>query len=140
MLFRSLLLRLEDDSQTAVRRIALLARRRMGQPEIARFLADADPRLVTEAARAINDVPIPGAMPSLAKLLASDKCPTNAVTRAINANFRLGGPEPARNVANYAARNAAPPALRVEALNALSDWNKPSPLDRVMGLWRPIRP
>ena len=135
-----LLLRLEDDSRTAVRRIALLARRRMGQPEIARFLVDADPRLVTEAARAINDVPIPGAMPSLAKLLASDKCPTNAVTRAINANFRLGGPEPARNVATYAARNDAPPALRVEALNALSDWNKPSPLDRVMGLWRPIQP
>ena len=135
-----LLAKLEGDSQTAVRRIALLARRRMGQPEIARFLVDADPRLVTEAARAINDVPIPGAMPSLAKLLASDKCPTNAVTRAINANFRLGGPERARNVATYAARNEAPPALRVEALNALSDWNKPSPLDRVMGLWRPIQP
>jgi len=135
-----LLAKLEGDSQPAVRRIALLTQRRMGQPEIARFLADADPRLATEAARAINDVPIPGAMNALAQLLTSDNCPTNAVTRAINANFRLGGPEPARTVATYAARKDAPPALRVEALNALSDWNKPSPLDRVMGLWRPIAP
>ena len=135
-----LLRKLEGDSQPAVRRIALLARRRMGQPEIARFLADPDPRLVTEAARAINDVPIAEAMPALAKLLASDNCPTNAVTRAINANFRLSGADRARSVAAYAARLDAPPALRVEALNALSEWNKPSPLDRIMGLWRPIQP
>ena len=37
-----------------------------GDPGIARFLKDADPRLVLEAARAINDVPIDGAMPALA--------------------------------------------------------------------------
>ena len=132
--------KLEGDTNPAIRRIALLAHRRMGQPEIARFLTDPDPRLVTEAARAINDVPITGALPALAKLLGATNCPNNAVTRAINANFRLGGTDRARSIAVYATRTNAPPALRVEALNALSDWNKPSPLDRVMGLWRPIAP
>ncbi len=135
-----LLAKLEGDANPVVRRIALLAHRRMGQPEIARFLTDPEPRLVTEAARAINDVPIAGAMTALAKLLGAANCPNNAVTRAINANFRLGGTDRARSIAVYATRTNAPPALRVEALNALSDWNKPSPLDRVMGLWRPIAP
>lgn len=133
-----LLAKFEDDSQPNVRRIALLAHRRMNSPEIKRFLTDADPRLVTEAARAINDAPINSAMPDLAALLASDRLPTNAVTRAINANFRLGGAARAKAVAAYAARKDAPPALRVEALDALKDWKNPSPLDRVMGLWRPV--
>lgn len=135
-----LLAKFAAHSQPTVRRIALLAHRRMNSPEIKRFLADSDPRLVTEAARAINDVPIVGAMSELAKLLGATNCPTNAVTRAINANFRLGGPERARSVATYATRTNAPTALRVEALNALGDWNRPSPLDRVMGIWRPVAP
>ena len=46
------------DQSPAVRMGVLLALRRLGDPEIARFLNDPDPRLVLEAARAINDVPI----------------------------------------------------------------------------------
>jgi quinoprotein glucose dehydrogenase len=109
----------------------------MENAAVKRFLADTDPRLMTEAARAINDVPIRAGMPDLAALLTLDRCPTNAVTRAINAAFRLGGAEHAKTVAAYAARTNVPAALRVEALEALRDWGRPSPLDRVMGLWRP---
>ena len=47
-----------DDASPAVRMAVLLALRRTSDPEVARYLNDADPLLVTEAARAINDAPI----------------------------------------------------------------------------------
>ena len=47
-----------QDESPAVRMGVLLALRRLGDPEIARFLGDSDPRLLLEAARAIHDVPI----------------------------------------------------------------------------------
>ena len=56
------------DESPAARMGVLLALRRLGDPEIARFLDDPDPRLVLEAARAIHDVPIAAAMPRLAAL------------------------------------------------------------------------
>src|SRR5262249_6778457 len=46
------------DPSVAVRRAALLALRRQGSGEVARFLADSDASVVLEAARAINDVPV----------------------------------------------------------------------------------
>ncbi len=58
-----------DDPSPAVRMGVLLALRRTEDPDVARFLNDADPLLVVEAARAINDVPIDAAMPELAALV-----------------------------------------------------------------------
>ena len=52
----------------SVRMGALLAMRRLERPEVAQFLSDAEPHLVTEAARAINDVPIDAAMSDLAQV------------------------------------------------------------------------
>ena len=63
-----------DDASPSARMGVLLAMRRLGDPEIGRFLKDADPRLVLEAARAINDVPIDGAMPALAELPLTSVC------------------------------------------------------------------
>ena len=40
-----------DDASPRVRMGVLLAMRRLGDPEIGRFLKDADPRIVLEAAR-----------------------------------------------------------------------------------------
>lgn len=48
---------------------ALLALRRLELGMITNYLSDPDPLLVVEAARAINDAPIPDAMPALAALL-----------------------------------------------------------------------
>ena len=48
-----------------------LALRRLGRPEVAMFLHDPQPALVTEAARAINDAQIEGAQPELAHMLGS---------------------------------------------------------------------
>ncbi len=58
-----------DDPSPAVRMGVLLALRRTEDPDVARYLNDADPLLVVEAARAINDVPIDAAMPELAALV-----------------------------------------------------------------------
>ena len=48
--------------------VTLLAYRLRADPNVARFLADPDPLLMLEAARAINDVPITNALPALAAL------------------------------------------------------------------------
>ncbi len=57
------------DPSPAVRLGALLALRRLERPECALFLKDEQLHIVLEAARAINDLPIEGALPQLAELL-----------------------------------------------------------------------
>jgi quinoprotein glucose dehydrogenase len=132
--------RAAEDASAAVRLAALLAWRRLEKPEVARFLNDADPRLVLEAARAINDVPIPEAMPKLAALVDRTGLATPVLYRVLNARFRTGKPEDAQALAAFAARPGAPEALRLEALRELAEWEKPSGRDRIMGLWRPLEP
>lgn len=56
------------DVSPAVRKAAAVAFRMRGETEIAPMLQDSDPLVVLEAARAINDLPIPGAQPALATL------------------------------------------------------------------------
>src|SRR5204863_6766033 len=63
--------RLVNDKSLAVRMAAVIALRRQERPEVALFLKDSDPTIVLEAARAINDLPIPGALPKLAALIDS---------------------------------------------------------------------
>jgi quinoprotein glucose dehydrogenase len=141
---------LMKSSDVKVRRGALLALRRLEDKSIQEFLSDPDPRLVIEAARAINDVPITNGFPALANKLiylshntADNSGLTNALLqlgkRSINAHFRLGNANNARALALFLQNTNAPEALKVEALNALGDWGNPSTLDRVIGLWRPLR-
>ena len=56
----------------------------------------------------------------------------------MNALFRTGTRAAARNLALFSNDEQAPASVRVEALEALGDWEKPHALDRIMGLWRPI--
>lgn len=63
---------LTTDSSASVRLAAVVALRRQERPEVADFLADKDPWVVLEAARAVNDLPIVSALPKLAALV-SDK-------------------------------------------------------------------
>jgi putative membrane-bound dehydrogenase-like protein len=117
---------------------AVVALRRMKDPGVARFLDDADEYIVTEAARAINDDgSIEAALPALAGVLDRNRFSNEAlVRRAINANLRLGTAEAAQRVAAYAARTASPEPMRVDAVGVLGVWPKPSPLDRVDGIYR----
>jgi quinoprotein glucose dehydrogenase len=122
------------DESPAVRLAALLVMRREGREQVADFLSDADPRIVTEAARAIHDVPIPDALPKLAALLDRPKQPEFVLWRALNANFRLGDAKSAAAVARFAASAEAPEKLRIEAVKMLGAWADPGRRDRVTGL------
>ncbi|MFI5454132.1 MAG: PVC-type heme-binding CxxCH protein [Isosphaerales bacterium] len=124
----------------AARMGILLALRRVGDPSIARFLNDPDPRLVLEAARAINDVPIAAALPALAAIPLSSSMSLPLLRRILNANFRLGQAEHAAALVAAAERPDLPDAARVVALGMLAKWAKPPGRDQVVGLWRPIQP
>jgi putative heme-binding domain-containing protein len=117
----------------AVRIAAVVALRRLKDAGVARFLADQDEYIVTEAARAINDDGgIPGALPQLAAALESKVTNEPFVRRAINANLRVGTADAARRVATYAG-GAGNDEMRAEAISVLGVWPKPSVLDRVDG-------
>ena len=64
------------------RMIAVLAMRRMHDPQLARLLNDPDLRVATEAARAINDLPIDEATPALAGLAAKFAPDEKAIEQA----------------------------------------------------------
>jgi quinoprotein glucose dehydrogenase len=135
--------RLVESDRSQTRLAVLLAWRRWEVRVVARFLSDSDPRLVVEAARAIHDLPIEGAMTLLAAVI--DKAYTGSADdydaffrRVLNANFRLGKAEHAAALAAYAGRKDVPELLRIEALDMLGAWAKPAPRDRVLGSWRPL--
>ena len=140
------------DPSPAVRMAVLLALRRIESPDIAQFLQDADPLLVAEAARAINDLPIPAALPQLAALISDgdklgafpagdEKAPgprDGLIRRVMNANFRLGRTNHAEALAAFAATSPIRDTLRAEAISMLAEWAAPSGRDRITGLWRPL--
>ncbi|HZK81570.1 MAG TPA: HEAT repeat domain-containing protein, partial [Humisphaera sp.] len=128
------------DPSPSVRLGVLLTLRRLQRPEIAMFLNDADPHLVSEAAHAINDVPLNAALPQLAALLDRSDLPQPVLLRAVNAAYRVGTPAMAHALAVYASKQGAADSdwIRVEALNDLGNWAEPLPLDRVMNMYRPL--
>src|SRR5262249_11663860 len=140
------LLAAAESKSSAVRMGILLALRRLQRVEVSSFLNDPEPALVLEAARAIHDEPINGAMADLAALLGSPtlnrflsgapllpSATTNNLTaseinrlgleallrRVIDANFHFGTVKAAQALASFAARVEAPSAMRVEALEDL---------------------
>ncbi|MGI8965040.1 MAG: PVC-type heme-binding CxxCH protein, partial [Limisphaerales bacterium] len=128
-----------QDNSPAVRLASVVAMRHLQLPQIAMFLNDKQQNIVTEAARAINDLPIVEALPQLAKLIEQTNYSEPLFRRVLNANFRLGAPENAKAMAKFSSEKNAPESLRAEALQLLGDWQKPSGRDGVTGLWRPLR-
>ena len=122
----------------ALRRASVVALRRLQQAGIAEYLKDSDPGIVLEAARAINDEPVNGAMSDLASLSLSNTSSEPLIRRVLNANFHFGTDESAKRLASFAGRNEFPEAMRLEALEELVQWEHPSGRDRVVGLWRPV--
>lgn len=129
------IVRLAADPNPDVRMGALLVQRRRGEAEIERFLADADPRLVLEAARAIHDLPIEAALPRLAALELPPDAPRAMRRRVLNASFHLGDAERLGALALQADLDVE---ARVEALEMLASWSNPPRRDRVLNSWRPI--
>ena len=143
---------LSADASINVRLAAVVALRRAASPKLESFLNDADPIVVAEAARAINDLPVATALPALAALgdhwqkfarlpegTAEAPAPRDAILRRIvNANFRLGTQIAAERLATFAAAKQLPEVIRLEALVALDHWSHPDGKDHVSGLWRPL--
>ncbi|MEX2230858.1 MAG: HEAT repeat domain-containing protein [Cyclobacteriaceae bacterium] len=129
---------LAGDKSRALRIAAVVALRRMQHPGISIFLKDKDEYIVTEAARAINDdLSIEDALPALGDVLKEPRFRTEAlIRRAISANLRVGSEQSMENLINYAMQPGRPLEMRVEAIDALSTWTKPSVLDRVDGRFR----
>ncbi|MGV3772539.1 MAG: PVC-type heme-binding CxxCH protein [Verrucomicrobiales bacterium] len=126
------------DKSSSVRMAVLLAMRRLERAEIALFLQDQEPLIVAEAARAINDLPISGAIPDLAALEMSSNAPAELIRRVINANLRFGMKDNAARLAAIANDSSLAPALKAEALRGLENWENPGGRDVVTGLWRPL--
>jgi quinoprotein glucose dehydrogenase len=132
------LLMAAQGAPASVRLGIVLALRRLESAEVARFLDDPEPRIVLEAARAINDEPIDVALPRLAALHSAPEMPPALLRRILNANVRGGTGANTAALVGLARSQGLPESIRVEALDALADWAKPSGRDRVMGLWRPL--
>ena len=137
------------DPRPAVRMGVLLTLRKLADPKIERFLKDASPRLVTEAARAIHDLPLKSVLSSLARLadqLAAVKQPADKalipeplIRRVISANLAGDQPHNIAALVNLATAGSLPIALRRHALDALTNWHAPAPRNRVTGNWAPTR-
>lgn len=111
---------------------------------LASFLNDAEPTVRSEGARAIYEMisrygfdkesPLHAELRGLAgSLLDSSAVDEAYLRRAIGAAYLLGGAAEAEMLARYATRKVAPPAMRIDALRALREWDKPPKLDRVDG-------
>ena len=145
-----LLEKTQAHASRAVRLAAVLALRKLEAGEIAKFLTDADPQIITEAARGIYDKQILSALPALAASLDRQDIPVGLrqegfLRRAIEANYRLGKAEDAERVAKAAAMGAdsgMPDAFRLVALEKLATWDNPEPREGVWGRWSvlPARP
>ena len=82
-------------------------------------------RVVREAIRAVNDMPIPEALPALAALdVKTATLDVESARRVLNARYRLGRPED----------SAAPPPRRAAALRALAHLPSPQTLELASAL------
>ena len=134
------LIALNADKKASVRHVAVLALRRQKHAGVAKFLADAEEYIATDAARAIHDEDsIAAAMPALAAALVTTKFNGEAfIRRAVNTNFRLGDASSAQHLAKYAADQKRPMAMRLDALDALTQWAEPAEIDRIEGSYRKL--
>ena len=125
------------DPSRAVRLGVLLAMRQRRDPRVAAFLADPEPALQAEAARAVYDTPIAAALAELAAALErSDGAGEPLLRRARAANDLLRGPAALERVARCAAAHPSAYA-RAEALRTLRDWAPPPPTERVLNRYWP---
>ena len=131
------------DANVSVRIGAVEVLRRLKDARIAPALNDADPMVVLEAARAINDMPIDGAQGDLAKMIShaavgTAKTAQPILRRALNANYRIGKLENAQAIVQMIADEKAPDEIRAEAIELMLTWSNPSPRDYIVGDFRPL--
>lgn len=136
----ALLTRASEDAPVHVIRAAVVMLRRAGDERVAAFMEDGSPLVRAEAARAIYDVPIVGAMDELAARLPYLRADDTTLTwrRVLQANREVGTADAAQRVADFAVRIDGGDALRVEALQILGAWTRPRTRDGILMDHRPI--
>jgi quinoprotein glucose dehydrogenase len=129
------------DASEPERLAIVVALGRKKSPLVAEFLDDRSPRVRTEAARIIWDVPLPDAFEHLANSLDSVHAENEPMLRrALAANVAVGTPKHLRAIIQYGMRDDLSPAIREHLWQLVHDWSNPSPRDPVHGLWRPLKP
>ncbi|MGE4601506.1 MAG: HEAT repeat domain-containing protein [Planctomycetota bacterium] len=118
-------------------------------PVISMFLADEDAQIATEAARAIHDLNVLGAMQALAdRVVFHAEAPEGALEsmgahrlpylrRVIDAALRHGDTLHAAALVRLAGRDDIPSKAGRLAIEAVIDWVEPGPRDLVRGTIRP---
>jgi quinoprotein glucose dehydrogenase len=124
-----------------VRLAAVIALRRLKSNELSTFLSDADPAVVDEAIRSINDLNLTNVRPLLGQLLdlpTPEKRTTMQWRRLLHSAFRTGDEENARRVLKVALDSKTPKESRKEAFRLLSEWSKPHRVDQSTGRMAPL--
>jgi quinoprotein glucose dehydrogenase len=135
------LAKLSSDSSPAVRLAATVALRRLKSPQLTKFIKDSDPKVADEAIRAIVDMNLVAERPAVAELLddvSKRQWTPFMLRRLIHNSFRLGTPEDAARVLQFAADSKQPQKERKEALRLISLWTEPPPADQLTGHFRPL--
>ncbi len=133
------LLQFKNHPSAAVRRGLVITLRRLKHPAIAHFLKDKDDSIVIETIQAINDAYIEDARPALAQLTHWLGKSTPMIDyRIINAIFRVGGHDGARQILKLLTDKSQSPDVRMECLFVLNRWEKPPIADPTSGKYRPV--
>ncbi len=121
------------DGHASVRLAAVLALRRQRSPDTRAFLADAAPRVATEAARAIWDRRIAEAYPALADCAArAHELSQPFLRRALAAANYLGRPQDAATILATALRTDADAKLKEDCIEYIREWSAPKEFDRIL--------
>ena len=134
---QELVARMQDPSR-AVQRAVLLALARQRAVEVKAFLQHEDEQFRYEAARAIYELPIQGAMQDLALFVYDNQADSERIDwRAIQAARMIGQVEQGEALVHMATQADHSSKIRLEALAVLAEWRQPHGQCRVIGNWRP---
>ncbi len=136
--YASTLANLSAHPSPAVRLGAVLALRKQSSPLLSHFLSDKDDSVATEAARAIHDVPVTGALHELASTLPNARTYSWA-RRALSASERLGNDEYIEQLVAFAMDESNEERMRQLALSMLATWTAPPHREQVEGKWWPAK-
>ena len=141
------ILALANHPSAPVRRAAVLALRRLQDPEIVRFIADPDPSVSEDAIRAINDTRLFTVRAALAALLddynADSKNPGRPMSRMVirrllHSAYRVGQEKNLIRLIKFAAHQQNDAAERQEAMRLISEWATPHVVDQSLGDHSPV--
>jgi len=130
-----------NSSSREERLCAVLSLRRWEDPALANFLTDADPLIAREVVRAIYDTTAADGEAGLALAAlgeAAASFPETVQRRIVVSNYRIGGPDQARQLLALASHDDLALSVRQAALIGLQQWETHVTTDPVLGHYRPL--